>query len=153
MGATTIDLVTTNKAVVRRLYDLINDNDPGQFETIVADTYVDRSNGSQGPDGVAAAAANLHRAYSDLRIELVDVIGESDLVVVRWRETGRHVGQFFNLKPTNKPFEAKGINVYRVKEDRIVESWLGIDPGTIRSQQLGQQALEAEGNAHADRTR
>jgi hypothetical protein len=43
-------------------------------------------------------------------------------------------------------------NVYRVKEGRIVESWLGIDPGTIRAQQLGQQELEVGGNAHADRS-
>src|SRR4029453_17805985 len=89
MATTTIDQATANKAVVRRLYDLINDNDLGEFGTIIGDTYVDRSNGSKGPDGVAAAAANLHRASADLRIELVDVIGESDLVVVRWRETGR----------------------------------------------------------------
>jgi SnoaL-like polyketide cyclase len=120
--ATTIDQVTSNKTVVQRLYDLINSKDFDQFGTVIANAFVDRSNGSNGPEGMAAAAANLHRAYADLRIE-------------------PHVGQFFNLKPTNKPFEAKGINVYRVKDERIVESWLGIDPSTIRAQQLAQQEL------------
>jgi predicted ester cyclase len=139
--ATTIDQVTSNKTVVQRLYDLINSKDFDQFGTVIANAFVDRSNGSNGPEGMAAAAANLHRAYADLRIELLQIIGESDLVVAQWRETGRHVGQFFNLKPTNKPFEAKGINVYRVKDERIVESWLGIDPSTIRAQQLAQQEL------------
>jgi predicted ester cyclase len=139
--ATTIDQLTANKSVVQRFYDLMNAKEFDQFGSIIANTCVDRSNGSNGPEGMAAAAANLHRAYADLRIELVQVIAESDLVVVQWRETGRHVGQFFNLKPTNKQFEAKGINVYRVRDERIVESWLGIDPSTIRAQQLAQQEL------------
>jgi predicted ester cyclase len=145
MTMTTIaDQVTTSKAVVEHLYELINNNELDKFATVAANDYIDRSNGSKGPEGMAAAAANLHRAYADLRIELVDVIAEGDLVAVRWLETGRHVGQFFNLKPTHKPFEARGINVYRVKKERIIESWLGIDPETIRAQQIGQQTLEAE---------
>ena len=137
------DRVTTNKAVVEHLYELIDNNQLDTFETVVANGYIDRSNGSKRPEGMAAAAANLHRAYADLRIELVNVIAEGDLVVVRWLETGRHVGQFFNLKPTHKPFEARGINIYRVKDERIVESWLGIDPATIRAQQIAQQTLES----------
>jgi predicted ester cyclase len=137
----TPDSRTANKTVVQRLYHLINTKEFDKFGTVLANAFVDRSNGSNGPEGMAAAAANLHRAYADLRIELLQIIAESDLVVVQWRETGRHVGQFFNLKPTNKPFEAKGINVYRVKDERIVESWLGIDPSTIRAQQLAQQEL------------
>jgi predicted ester cyclase len=51
------------------------------------------------------------------------------------------VGQFFNLKPTGKPFEARGMNLYRVRDGKIVESWLAIDPATIRAQQAAQQAL------------
>jgi len=141
---TATEQAVTNKAAVQRLYELINRNDSDNFADVVASDYIDRSNGRKGPEGMAAAAANLHRAYAELTIDLLDVIAEGELVTVRWLETGRHVGQFFDSKPTNRPFEARGVNVYRVKEERIVESWLGIDPATTRAQQIAQETLEVE---------
>ena len=135
----------TNKSTIRRLYEYINGNRADEFAIIVAPQYVDHSNGQKGPAGIAEAAANLHRAFRDLRLEIADIVAEGDLVAVRWVETGRHVGQFFNLKPTGKPFESRGMNVYRVRDGKILESWLAIDPATIRAQQIGQQdRTEAE---------
>jgi predicted ester cyclase len=90
---------------------------------------------------VAAAAARLHSAYDDLRIQPAELVAEGDLVAVRWVETGKHVGQFFNLQPTNQRFEARGLTLYRLRDDLIVESWLAIDPATIRAQQAAQEAL------------
>jgi predicted ester cyclase len=126
------------------LYEFIEANQTDRLATVVASTYVDRSNGGKGPEGLAHAVANLHRAYSDFKIELADLIADDDLVAVRWIETGRHTGPFFNLKPTGRPFEARGVNLYRLQGDQIVESWIAVDPITIRAQQAAQQALAAE---------
>lgn len=132
-----------NEEAVRLLYSHITGNNGGGFADVVSTTFEDRSNGSKGPHGFAAAAANLHRAYADLKIHIVDMVLQEDLVVVRWVETGQHVGPFFNLKPTGKPFEARGLTMYRLKDGKIVESWLGIDPSTVRAQQQGQEALRS----------
>jgi predicted ester cyclase len=132
-----------NEQVVRRLYDHINHNRAAAFEEVVDAEFLDRSNGSQGPDGFARAAANLHRAYKNLNIEVAHIILDADYAAVRWVETGVHTGPFFNLKPTGKPFEARGVTMYRLKDGKIVESWLGIDPGTIRAQQQGQEDLNS----------
>jgi predicted ester cyclase len=136
----------TNKSTVRRLYEFINGNRAEQFALVVAPRYVDHSNGQQGPSGFAEAAANLHRAYADLRLEIADMVAEGDLVAVRWVETGRHVGQFFSLKPTGKRFESRGMNLYRVRDGKILESWLAIDPVTIRAQRETQQAPAEAGS-------
>jgi steroid delta-isomerase-like uncharacterized protein len=135
------DEILRNKKVIRRLYEVINANDAAAFSQVVAPAFADNSNGSKGPEGFAAAAANLHRAYADLRIDVVDMLAEADHVAVRWHETGRHVAQFFNLKPTGKPFASRGMNIYRLAEGKIVESWLAIDPATIRAQQQAQAEL------------
>jgi predicted ester cyclase len=135
--------IEVNTNVVRRLYDCINHNRADEFAAIVAPSFVDHSNQGKGPQALANGAANLHRAYADLKIEIIDMVAQGDLVAIRWLETGRHVGQFFNLKPTGQPFESRGINLYRVQEGKIVESWLGIDPTTIRAQQAAQQNLAA----------
>jgi predicted ester cyclase len=135
--------IEPNELVVRRLYEYINENRGAQFADVVAPSYLDHSNDARGPEGAAAAVANLHRAYAELRFEIADLVGQGDLVAVRWVETGRHVGQFFDLRPTGQRFEARGLALYRVRDGQIIESWLAIDPGTVRAQQAAQQALEA----------
>ncbi|OBQ62211.1 ester cyclase [Mesorhizobium loti] len=131
-----------NKQVVRKLYDCIQRNDAAGFAQIVAESHTDHSNGRNGPAGFAAAAENIHRAYSDFHIELRTLVASDDLVVAQWHETGVHTGQFFNLKPTNKPFESTGLNMYRVSGGKILDSWISVDPRTIRAQQAAQAALE-----------
>jgi predicted SnoaL-like aldol condensation-catalyzing enzyme len=139
----TADQVTANRAVVEQLYELINHRELDKVATLVAAHYIDRSTGNAGAEGMAAAMANLHRADADTKIELVDMIAEGDLVAVRWLETGHHVSQVFDLKPTHEPFKARGTNVYRVQDGHVVESWLGLDPATIRTQRLAPHALES----------
>jgi predicted ester cyclase len=140
----TTDRIEANALAVRRLYEIINENRGDLFATVVAPSYIDHSNGAAGPAGFADAAANLHRAYDDLHFEIAGIVGQRDMVAVRWVEAGVHVGPFFNLRPTGKPFESRGLTMYRLHEGCIVESWLAIDPSTIRAQQAAQEALEAE---------
>ena len=135
------ETIARNKAVVRRLYAAIQENRPDDFANFVAASHIDHTNGRNGPAGFAAAAENIHRAYSNLSIELETLVGEDDWVLVQWHETGIHTGQFFNLKPTNKPFEAQGLNLYRVVDGQIAASWIAIDPRTIRAQQQAQSEL------------
>jgi predicted ester cyclase len=136
-----IDQTSENEQVVRRLYDCIQRNDAAGFAMIVAETHTDHSNGRNGPSGFAAAADTIHKAYSDLKIELRALVARGDLVVAQWHETGIHTGQFFNLRPTNQPFEATGLNMYRVAGGKIVDSWISVDPRTLRAQQAAQAAL------------
>jgi predicted ester cyclase len=136
------DKISENKQVVRRLYDCIQRNDATGFAAIVAENHIDHSNGRNGPSGFVAAAANIHGAYSDFKIELQALVASDDLIVAQWHETGIHTGQFFNLKPTNKPFESTGLNMYRVSDGKIVDSWISVDPRTIRAQQAAQATLE-----------
>jgi predicted ester cyclase len=136
------DQTSENQQVVRKLYEYIQQNHAAGFELVVAQSHVDHSNGRNGPSGFAEAAANIHRAYSDLKSELLELVAQGDLVVAQWHETGVHTGQFFNLKPTNKPFEATGLNMYRVVDGKIVDSWISVDPRTIRAQQAAQATLQ-----------
>jgi predicted ester cyclase len=136
------DPISRNVQVVRQLYECIQQNRANGFESIVATSHVDHSNGRNGPAGFAAAADNIHKAYSNLKIEIKAIVASGDLVVTQWHETGIHTGPFFNLKPTHKPFESNGLNMYRVLDGKIVDSWISIDPSTIRAQQAAQSALQ-----------
>lgn len=69
-----------------------------------------------------------------------DVVAEGDRVVVRWTNTGTHVGEFAGIPATGKPFSIVGIDIYRVSEGLLVEHWHVIDQLAM----LGQLGLLPE---------
>jgi SnoaL-like polyketide cyclase len=87
-----------------------------------------RASGSKG-----SFAAHL---FSDLRIRVEEAIEQGDKVVVRWRLWGKWTQAFAGLKPTNKPVEVTGINIYRFVGDKIVEETGQFDLGSLSQQMI-----------------
>ncbi len=76
--------------------------------------------------------------FSEYNLKVEDTIEEGDKVVVRWRLRGTWSQPFLGIKPTNKPIEVTGVNVYRFEGDKIVES-----TGEFGLASFAQQALAA----------
>ena len=55
------------------------------------------------------------------------MITEGDLVVIRYRATGTHAGEFQGYAPTGKRVTWTGINIYRIECGRIAEIWSEVD--------------------------
>jgi predicted ester cyclase len=70
------------------------------------------------------------------RFTIEDVIREGDRLVVRWTNSGTHVGEFLGIPPTNRSFSVAGIDIYRVAEGKLAEHWHVVDQLTML-QQLG----------------
>jgi steroid delta-isomerase-like uncharacterized protein len=62
-------------------------------------------------------------AFPDLHVVIEDAIGEADQVVVRWRMTGTHSGNFAGIHATNLPVDVRGMTWLRFADGRIVEGW------------------------------
>jgi steroid delta-isomerase-like uncharacterized protein len=129
----TPDPAESNKAVVRRFYDAVNQQRDDLFAAVVAPSFVDHTNDVRGPAGVATSSAALHRAFADLRFRVVNAVADGELVAVQWVYTGRNVGQFFGLPPTGQPVEQKGVNFFRVQGGLITDAWLAVDPKSLRA--------------------
>jgi predicted ester cyclase len=71
-----------------------------------------------------------------IRFTIEDVIECGDKLVVRWTNSGSHVGDFLGIPPTNKSFSVAGIDIYRLEEGKLAEHWHVIDQLTML-QQLG----------------
>jgi predicted ester cyclase len=122
-----------SKLVVRRFYEeYINQKREDLLASLVAPSFVDHTNGGVGPEGVAAGAARLHSAFENLRFEILDLVADGEVVAVRWIYTGKHVGPFFGRPPTGKLHEQRGANFFRVREGKIAELWLAVDPTSLR---------------------
>jgi predicted ester cyclase len=71
-----------------------------------------------------------------VRFTIEDVIESGDKLVVRWTNSGSHVGDFLSIPPTNKSFSVAGIDIYRLEDGKLAEHWHVIDQLTML-QQLG----------------
>lgn len=80
-------------------------------------------------------------AFHGLQVTVDDIMAEGDKVTARFTARGAHKGEFMGLPPTGKAITMTGIEIFRIKEGKIVELWgeanlmglmqqLGILPGS-----------------------
>jgi predicted ester cyclase len=117
-----------NKAVARRwfqevwndrraetIYELLHPQATGQ--TAMAKTT--------GPDEWKHAMWDpLVGAFSDIRIEVVDLVAEGDRVVARWRATMKHTGPHMGVPETGRAVDFTGITWLVIRDGQVME---GID--------------------------
>jgi len=131
---------TVAKALVRRFCSEVFRN-LSLAEEFIGANYVDHNN-VRGGRGVAVFRAHVEavgRTFPDFSLKIEDMIAEGDKVVTRVTGRGTHSGRRMQIEPTNAVVEAKGINIDRVVDGRIVEHWgeadtvamllqMGVDP-------------------------
>lgn len=93
-----------------------------------------------GVDGLAALrayhadfAAQL-AGFADLRIEVVQQVGEDDRVVTHLRTRGRHTGPFAGVAATGRAVELASLRIDRLRGGRIAEHWSVADVAGLLAQ-------------------
>ncbi|HUR56993.1 MAG TPA: ester cyclase [Opitutaceae bacterium] len=74
-----------------------------------------------------AWATSLLTGLKDMNIVADDLIAEDDKVVKRWTASGIHHAAIAGIAPTGQPVTFSGMSLYRVENERIVESWYAYD--------------------------
>jgi predicted ester cyclase len=80
-----------------------------------------------GPEGMRQAAALFRAACPDWHSDLEQLVEEGDVVVERFTARGTRRGEFMGAPATGEPLELRGINIWRISGDRIVERWGRLD--------------------------
>ena len=87
-------------------------------------------------EGMRAAGAMFRAAFPDWHSETDILVGEGDLVVEHFTASGTQQGEIFGVPPSGRTVALPGINIWRVRDGRIVERWGRLDElGLLR--QLG----------------
>jgi predicted ester cyclase len=125
------DIATANKRLVRRFYkEVYVDWNMTLVDEVVSPQFISHDWPEGGPTGPRAFRdyyAAIRSAVPDARYEVDDLIAEGDRVVVRWRLLGTHKGDFRGIPPTGRPIALKGIAIYRVEGDKLMERWVVSD--------------------------
>lgn len=90
----------------------------------------------QGPEDARKSIAAFRAAFPDCHFANDDMLVDGDKVVVRWTCTGTHRGEFRGIAPTGKRVTFIGINIYRLRDNKIIERW-AVEDSVSLLQQLG----------------
>ena len=83
------------------------------------------------------------KAFPDLRITIDDTIAERNEVVLHWRASGTHKGQFLGMPPTQRKVTVDGTSIYRLEGSKIAESHANWNLATMMAQ-LGVMEVPKE---------
>ncbi|MCP9489443.1 MAG: ester cyclase [Solirubrobacteraceae bacterium MAG38_C4-C5] len=82
-------------------------------------------------------------SFSDVHMEIVQLVGECDTVVGRFRCSGTHTGAWADQQPTGRRFEAiDEVYFFTISSGLIAAAW-GIEDTLARRRQLGLPTRDA----------
>ena len=121
-----------NKQVVDEFIQaLFTKGDLSAVDHYLAEDFVAHDPPMAGLSGDAAgfrdAAASIRAAFPDWRSEVHLLVAEGDYVVERFTASGTHRGEFMGAAPTNRAVAMPGINIFRLRDGKIVERWGNLD--------------------------
>jgi steroid delta-isomerase-like uncharacterized protein len=117
-----------------------------RLRALVAPSVVDHDPGpTQGPgaQGYIDFFTELRSAFPDLNITPEHLTADEDSVALAYTMTGTHKGDFQGVAPTGKSIKARGVQIARFVDGRMVERWGSSDELGILKQ-LGAAPTKKE---------
>jgi steroid delta-isomerase-like uncharacterized protein len=131
-----------NKKTARKLFEQAWDGgDLSVVDECVSEEFFEHDTiGEDDTHGVEGMKQNIQKfrgAFSEFGVAVEDVFAaEDDRVVIRFRVSGTHTGDFTGVAPTDESWEGMGIEIFRFEDGKIAESWANFDALSM-FQQLG----------------
>ena len=124
-------MTTDNKALVKEFIDrLFTAGDVSVLDELAVPEYLDHDppfGGTGTADGWRAMATMIRDAFPDWHSDVHALYAEDDIVVERSTASGTHKGEIFGVPPSETGCTLAGINIFRVRDGRIVERWGRLD--------------------------
>jgi steroid delta-isomerase-like uncharacterized protein len=115
-----------NKVMVRRFFE----EGPSKGNLSIADELLSPDfamhtplPASPGIKGINEVIITCRAAFEHLNVTIEDMIAEGDKVTARFTAHGTHKGDFMGLQATGKPITMTGIEIFRIKDGKIIELW------------------------------
>jgi predicted ester cyclase len=122
-------VIEHNKATFRRLIEKVLNG--GRLE-VIDELYA--------PELAVAARrwiSPFRASFPDVRMEVVELLGEGDKVVGRFTCSATHLGAWLGHAPTGRRFErVDEVSIFRLRDGRIIQVW-SLEDTLGRLQQLG----------------
>jgi steroid delta-isomerase-like uncharacterized protein len=128
-----------NKAVIRRLFDGLNQKDVSVMDELCTLdlVYHDPANPQvRSREDFKQWFTGLAAAFPDLHFSFEDILADGDKVAYRYTLRATHSGSWRGVAPTGKPVTVTAMSIARIRDGKGAEIWANTDAlGLV--QQLG----------------
>lgn len=116
--------MTEKELVCRFFKDGYETKDYDAVMSYLAKDYVDHSPAAARSNARAVEILQIVAGqFTDMKIELLDVFGESGMVAARVLYDGVHTGTCMGIPATGRHIRFEALETFRVVNGKIVESW------------------------------
>jgi predicted ester cyclase len=130
------------KTMVTRIFkEGMNKRNLSVFDEVLHKDFVNYSfpDSPPGPEGFKGAFNVFAAGFPDLQITTEDIFADGVSCATRGHFTGTHNGEFMGISPTGKPVNVKFIDMWKIKDGKLRESWVVMDIAGLM-QQIGPAA-------------
>ena len=114
------------ETLVRRIFaEALNRGELAVVDEAFSPHFADRSAPEQavGPEGVKQYMRAVREGFPDLHVTIEQLDASGDLVELRERWYGTHLGIYKGVAPTGRVVERTMTRTFRFSGDKIVEEW------------------------------
>lgn len=122
--------IEQNKKLVRRYFEEALQQPDVYDEILTEDFQVHAlhhatmtTDEERGPTFYKMLATAMQQGWTDYQMVVEELIAEGDRVMAHWTFRGIHVGDAFGVLATGKEVTYAGINIFRIANDKLAESW------------------------------
>jgi len=116
-----------NKQIVLRFNkEVLEKGSTSIITEIVADDFVNHtamSNISKDASGLIQFVHMLHKAFSEMKIDIHEQIAENDLVATRKTIHAKHTGEIMGHAASGKLVEFNVIDIIRLRDGKYTDHW------------------------------
>ena len=76
-----------------------------------------------GPEGFIKFFTMMRTAFPDLKVTVDHIVQDEDNLAMAYKIHGTHKGDFLGIAPTGKTVEARGLQIGRYENGKIIERW------------------------------
>jgi len=134
-----------NIAAAIKFGDAVNSGKLDGLREVIATNAVDHDPSPDqgvGPEGFIRMFAGFRAAFPDLHVDVDKLVVDDDNVCFAYTMTGTHQGEFLGVPGTGRKFKARGLQISRFENGKMVERWGSSDQLGIL-QQIGVLAKSA----------
>ena len=115
-----------NGAALEKFAEAVNTGKYELFDEVVAADCVDHDPGPgqvAGPAGYRALFTEMRAAFPDMKVGVEAMVADDDAIAFAYTFTGTQKGPLMGIPATGKAVKARGLQISKFKDGKMVERW------------------------------
>lgn len=118
--------IEENKQAQKKFGEAINSGDLEKLRDLVSEDVIEHDpapNQGPGAQGYIDFFSMMRKAFPNMEVAVETMVAAEDKVAFAYTLTGTHKGDFMGVSGTGKDIKARGMQISRFENGKMVERW------------------------------